>query len=184
MKDMPARTALSDLTPLNRVLSVLLLLLIGLCVVDVLAVRRAIGREEVIQQNLMADIDQSRVLETLYTNLRQKETELEGALRPLSPADDERAETGAPSDRIRTLAANHHLVSSWARPIDGDGALIAVALSGSYDGLRDFLLELSTVPDLGPLTRLQILADQGRLDIMLNLKHTHGTLPAAKETTP
>jgi hypothetical protein len=178
MMDTSARTTLADLTPLNRVLSVLLLLLIGLLIVDALSVRRAIGREEITQRNLQADIDQTRVLETLYTSLRQKETDLEKSLRPLRPTGDETAEAGTPPwDRIRRLAKTHDLACSWVRPIDGAGAELAVSLSGTYDGLRDFLLEMQTMLDLGQLTRLQVLAGQDRLDIMLNLKHTGESSP-------
>jgi hypothetical protein len=172
------RTTLADLTPLNRVLTVFLLLLIGLLIVDALSVRRAIGREEITQRNLQADIDQTRVLETLYTSLRQKETDLEKSLRPLRPTGDETAGTGTPpSDRIQRLATTHHLACAFVRPMDGDGTGMAVSLSGAYDGLRDFLLELPMVQGLGQLTRLQVLAGRGRLDIMLNLKHTGESSP-------
>ncbi|GAB6094414.1 hypothetical protein JCM14469_06660 [Desulfatiferula olefinivorans] len=169
MTDLSPRTILTGLTPLNRALLVILVVLVGLCVLDVLSVRRAMGREELTRRDLLADIDQTRVLETFYAGLRQKEADLERVLGPVAPAPDQREQMLSRPDRVRALSENHGLSCSWVRPIDDDGASIAAALRGRYEGLCAFLPALAARPDLGRLTRLQVLAGRGGLDIMLNL---------------
>lgn len=163
-----------EMTTLNKILGLCLFCLLAWVLYDI-GSRKHLMNTHISEKALLEkQMSQSLLLEKFYLTLEQKDTTLGHDLAFLGQAVSEGNPDLSDQDRFLLLAEHNRMHLDWVDTVWEDGSdtsqrLLAVSLNGDFQGLRGMLLDILALPYLSHIPLIQVISENGELDIMLNV---------------
>ena len=171
-----ANNPLRDLSFRNKCMIAILVMLTAAVFLDFTSHNRTYKGLHEDMDRLSKTKEQALLLENLYHTLEEKQASMTSSLVFFDPQEQARMKTMSQKDIVRYLATKNGLRVDWIDEIldafypDDANRQLAVSLQGDFEGLKAFLLDLTSWPRLRKQPLLQVFAGHNELDILVTIQ--------------